>query len=188
MQDEPARPLKRLRLRNQDGHASSSLANSSQIPGAAVMRRPKLEDAEVSQACAELLPESKGPTPEPIVEKIRPEAQPVLPQPLGVLGRSDLSPVSATKRAELDALTQQHLRDKGKEPLLPQVTSKVKRVLPVRSLHPVHFKEPNVDPGIILSAKQKVHDGPVLIRPKDEPFTDDMVHLEVPIAVIHPGN
>lgn len=198
MHDEPARPLKRLRLRNQESQVSPSLANSSQTLGGAVMKRPKLEDAEQPQTLAERQPQGIAETPEPSVGNIRPELQPVsspqahlvnkgkqpaLPQPLAVQGRSDLSPTSATKRAESDLLhTQQRLRDKGKEPLSPQIAAKEKRSIPVRSFHP------NAEPGIILSPKWKVHDTPALMKPKDEPFTDDILQLEVPIAVIHPGN
>lgn len=197
LHDEPARPLKRLRLRNQESQVSPSLANSSQTLGGAVMKRPKLEDAEQPQTLAERQPQGIAETPEPSVGNIRPELQPVsspqahlvnkgkqpaLPQPLAVQGRSDLSPTSATKRAESDLLhTQQRLRDKGKEPLSPQIAAKEKRSIPVRSFHP------NAEPGIILSPKRKVHDTPALMKPKDEPFTDDILQLEVPIAVIHPG-
>lgn len=196
LHDEPARPLKRLRLRNQESQVSPSLANSSQTLGGAVMKRPKLEDAEQPQTLAERQPQGIAETPEPSVGNIRPELQPVsspqahlvnkgkqpaLPQPLALQGRSDLSPTSATKRAESDLLhTQQHLRDKGKETLSLQIAAKEKRSIPVRSFHL------NAEPGIILSPKRKVHDTPALMKPKDEPYTDDILQLEVPIAVIHP--
>ena len=196
LHDEPARPLKRLRLRNQENQISASLPNSS------VMKRPKLEDAELPQTHAERQPQGMAETSETSLGNIRPELHPVSPPqahnvnkgkqpilPLAEQGRSDLSPPSATKRAEHDLLhTQQRFRDKGKVPLSPQIAAKEQRAIPVRSFHPVRFKEPNVEPDIILSPKQKVHDTPALVKPKDEPFTDDMLQLEVPIAVIHPGN
>ncbi|GMP97077.1 hypothetical protein CsSME_00045470 [Camellia sinensis var. sinensis] len=42
-----------------------------------------------------------------------------------------------------------------------------------------------VDTGIVLSPKPHVHDSRALIKPKDEPFTDDILQSEVPSAVIH---
>ncbi|CBI37177.3 unnamed protein product, partial [Vitis vinifera] len=145
LHDEPARPLKRLRLRNQES-----------------------QDAEQPQTLAERQPQGIAETPEPSVGNIRPELHPV-------------SSPQAHLRAESDLLhTQQRLRDKGKEPLSPQIAAKEKRSIPVRSFHL------NAEPGIILSPKQKVHDTPALMKPKDEPFTDDILQLEVPIAVIHP--
>ncbi|CAL5394512.1 unnamed protein product [Camellia sinensis] len=42
-----------------------------------------------------------------------------------------------------------------------------------------------VDTGIVLSPKLHLHDSRALIKPKDEPFTDDILQSEVPSAVIH---
>lgn len=47
----------------------------------------------------------------------------------------------------------------------------------------MRFKEPKVEPGVVHSPKRNAS---ALIKPKDEPVTDDMPHFEVPLAVIHP--
>ncbi|GMY06344.1 probable inactive histone-lysine N-methyltransferase SUVR2 isoform X5 [Fagus crenata] len=81
--------------------------------------------------------------------------------------------------------------NKGKQPLLPQVASPGKRPMSERASHVVCIKEPTVVPGIVLLPKRNVPDTHALIKPKDEPFTDDMFtddvsQYSVPIAVIHP--
>ncbi|KAK4366161.1 hypothetical protein RND71_014041 [Anisodus tanguticus] len=48
------------------------------------------------------------------------------------------------------------------------------------------LKEPKKEPGGEQSPKQKMLGSLALIKPKDEPYTDDMPQFEAPIAVIHP--
>ncbi|KAF2292701.1 hypothetical protein GH714_026810 [Hevea brasiliensis] len=82
---------------------------------------------------------------------------------------------------------------KGKEPLLPQVSPREKRPIVERPSHGVQFKDREVDPDSVLIPKQKVVDSYALIKPKDEPFTDDLPpddvpRYEAPIAVIRPDS
>lgn len=70
--------------------------------------------------------------------------------------------------------TQLHAKNKGKQPILSKEKSS-----------PNAAKEANVEPSLVLK-KKSVAKQPLLI-PKDEPVTDDMPNLAVPLAVIHPG-
>lgn len=76
---------------------------------------------------------------------------------------------------------------KGKEPVSPQDAS-----TPKRASHALCIRGPTVEPAIVPSPKKVVSSTHVFIRPKDEPFTDDMFtdnapQYEAPIAVIRPG-
>lgn len=71
-------------------------------------------------------------------------------------------------------------KNKGKQPVMSRPLAPV---VP----HGVRFKERAVaEPGIVLIPKRNVNIHQ-LLKPKDEPFTDDMAQDEVPIAVILPG-
>ncbi|XP_015579282.1 probable inactive histone-lysine N-methyltransferase SUVR2 isoform X1 [Ricinus communis] len=72
---------------------------------------------------------------------------------------------------------------KGKEPMLPHVASEEKRPSVERPSHAVQIRDPVVDRG-----KQKMPESYALIKPKDEPFTDDLppTDLEAPLAMIQP--
>ncbi|XP_021831299.1 probable inactive histone-lysine N-methyltransferase SUVR2 isoform X2 [Prunus avium] len=86
---------------------------------------------------------------------------------------------SPESRAELQQPISPHIgnKNKGKQPVMS------KPLAP----HGVRFKELVVaEPGIILLPKQNVNTHQ-LLKPKDEPFTDDMAQDEVPIAAILPG-
>ncbi|XP_024045527.1 probable inactive histone-lysine N-methyltransferase SUVR2 isoform X5 [Citrus clementina] len=77
---------------------------------------------------------------------------------------------------------------KGKEPVSPQVASAQNR-----ASHALCIRGPTVEPGIVPSPKKVVPSTHVFIRPKDEPFTDDMFtdnapQYEAPIAVIRPDS
>lgn len=85
---------------------------------------------------------------------------------------------SPESRAELQQPISPHIgnKNKGKQPVMS------KPLAP----HGVRFKEMVVaEPGIILLPKQNVNIHQ-LLKPKDEPFTDDMAQDEVPIAAILP--
>ncbi|CAL5391595.1 unnamed protein product [Camellia sinensis] len=164
MHEEPERPLKRLHLRNQNDHVSPYFGlgeTSSRGP-------PKVEEPLVR---------NKG-------------KQPVLPKPVSIQnsfepsqpGAADRTEPFATRRTESDLVSPlvRHT-GKGKEPLLPQIAPRIS----VRSPHAVRLKEPMVDTGIVHSPKLHLHDSRALIKPKDEPFTDDILQSEVPSAVIH---
>ncbi|KAL4558624.1 hypothetical protein LXL04_036825 [Taraxacum kok-saghyz] len=90
-------------------------------------------------------------------------------QPVSDMTESDV----LTETGSESGISVRHLRNKGKEPILSQE----KRVVSDRvSSHGVRFKEP------------KVKQSPVfLVKPKDEPVTDDTsAPAVVPLAVIRP--
>uniref|UniRef100_A0A5B6YPP7 Putative histone-lysine N-methyltransferase SUVR2 isoform X1 n=1 Tax=Davidia involucrata TaxID=16924 RepID=A0A5B6YPP7_DAVIN len=207
--DEPERPLKRLRLRYQGVQASPSSGNSSPGLGVTLLRKPKVEQSEPPETSPEQqsqgviesplpnigkrMPESQSVSPHPLIRNKG--KQPVMPKPLTVQERYEQSQPGAngriqscaTKRTEFDPISPPiRLRDKGKEPLSPQIAPKEKMPISERPSHALRFKEPKVEPGIVLLPKQKVPDTHAFIKPKDEPFTDGMPQFEVPIAVIHP--
>ncbi|KAA8543414.1 hypothetical protein F0562_021091 [Nyssa sinensis] len=139
------------------------------------------------------MPESWSVSPQPLIRNKG--KQPVMPKPLTVQERSEPSQLSATdrtqscatRRTESDSMPSPiRLRDKGKGPLSPQIARREKSSISERPYHALRFKEPKVGPGIVLLPKQKVPDTHNLIKPKDEPITDDMPQFEVPIAVIRP--
>ncbi|KAG6724450.1 hypothetical protein I3842_03G259600 [Carya illinoinensis] len=91
---------------------------------------------------------------------------------------------------EIKETPQRSIVNKGKQPLLPQIEPLGKRSMSERTAS-IRIKEPMAEPGIASLPKPKVPDTHVLIKPKDEPFTDDMFSsdvpdYEVPIAVIRP--
>ncbi|KAA8550711.1 hypothetical protein F0562_002395 [Nyssa sinensis] len=94
--DEPERPLKRLRVRNQEGQVSPSLSNSGPRLGGTSLRQPKVEQLEPSESCSQLQSQgiAESPQPTPTVENSRPESPSLSPQPL--------------------------IRNKGKLPVLPK--------------------------------------------------------------------
>lgn len=65
--------------------------------------------------------------------------------------------------------------NKGKQPISP-------------NSHPVQPRDRGIEHPAIHSASQKTSGTLALIKPKDEPFTDDMPHYEAPIAFLPPGN
>lgn len=156
-QDEPERPLKRLR-RGQGGPGSSSVNACNNSLGGSPLKRPKVEEGEPPDPCLQQRPQEMMEKPQSILKPIAPQHGTV---------------------------------NKGKQPLLPQIASPGKRSMSERASH-VCIREPIVEQGIVLLPMQKVPDTHLLIKPKDEPFTDDMLtadvpDYEVPIAVIHPG-
>ncbi|KAJ9565003.1 hypothetical protein OSB04_000969 [Centaurea solstitialis] len=182
--EEPERPLKRLRLRHQDGQASSSISSSPNSRGTP-LKVPKLEidnlpDAIPKSRSRALAKASAG---EPVT---RNESQPVSPQAHGrnkgktpVLANTLTQP-DVTNESESDsALRARHLRDKGKEPISPQTDPREKRPNADRPSHGVRFKEPKPKQLPKQSAL-------TLIKPKDEPITDDASPVVVPLSVIRP--
>ncbi|KAF5482470.1 hypothetical protein F2P56_003040 [Juglans regia] len=146
--DEPERPLKRLRLRGQGGQVSPSVNACNQSLGGSSVKRPKVEEDELSKTSFRQQPREIKETPH------------------------------------------RNIVNKGKQPLLPQIEPLGKRSMSERAAS-IRIKEPMAEPGIASLPKQKVPDTHGLIKPKDEPFTDDMFSsdvpdYEVPIAVIRP--
>ncbi|KAL8262034.1 hypothetical protein R6Q59_026083 [Mikania micrantha] len=154
--EEPERPLKRLRLRHQDG---PSCTNSSPNSHGTLLKKPKLEIDDLPYA----IPRSQA-------RAINATGEPVLPQLQGrnkgkqpVLG--DTQP-EATNESDSGL---RHLRDKGKGPVSPQTDHRELRSISGRPSQP----KPK---DTTLS----------LIKPKDEPVTDDTLPLSVPLSAIRP--
>ncbi|XP_074304279.1 putative inactive histone-lysine N-methyltransferase SUVR2 isoform X2 [Silene latifolia] len=81
------------------------------------------------------------------------------------------------------------VRNKGKQPVSSHNTGgsreREKRAVSDRPAQALQLKEPKLEPGTALSGKQRQPQKNVLLKPKDEPFTDDVVSIE-PLAVVHP--
>ncbi|XP_057507370.1 probable inactive histone-lysine N-methyltransferase SUVR2 isoform X2 [Actinidia eriantha] len=206
--EEPERPLKRLRLRNQEGHGSPSVGNSHSRMGVTSLRQPKTEESELPYTCPEQWSLNMAGSSQFNAENIRvgsrplsPQSlvrnkgkQPVVPKPSSVkerfessqLGAAGTTDSFATSRTEPVSISPPlRLREKGKEPLPPQLAPRDKKTISGRSPHAVHLEEHNVKRGVVLFPKQ-VHNSHTLIKPKDEPFSEDIPQFEVPIDVIHP--
>ncbi|XP_059297613.1 probable inactive histone-lysine N-methyltransferase SUVR2 [Lycium ferocissimum] len=142
MHEEPERPLKRLRLRYQEGQPSPSANNSSARTSLKRLRRG--EEGE--------LPGSRF---------------------------QNQSQGEANPSSHRDNL---RLNGTQTSPIMSRGTSSVA----AKASHASILKEPKKEPGGELSPKQKMLGSLALIKPKDEPYTDDMPQFEAPIAVIHP--
>lgn len=168
--DEPDRPLKRLRL-NQDNHVSPSVTNC--IPGLGVgeLKKPKVEADELNAQ------EITNPKPQavPLQPLVRDKGK----QP--VSNESGSPVISVPSHSPL-----MRSRDKGKEPLLPQNTPKDFRVLSERSSHGVCIREPKVDAVTSLPPKQ-VPNGYVLTKLNDRQSTDEKLRADVAVTKVHPG-
>ncbi|KAK9756851.1 hypothetical protein RND81_01G124900 [Saponaria officinalis] len=133
MQDEPERPLKRLRLRQQGPGAPSS-GQPSPTSGVGPLKIPKPEPVEPDAS----------PSQSDQCRNTRSGSRHVSPQPL--------------------------VRNKGKQPI---------------SSHSTPASTGRVLPSAATPGKQKQPQMIALIKPKDEPFTDDVVSIE-PLAVVLP--
>ncbi|MCD7467422.1 hypothetical protein HAX54_004843 [Datura stramonium] len=172
--DEPERPLKRLRLRQQEVQASSSANNSSSISAGTSFKKVE-EQAELpgtnSQGC------SQG-------HQLNNRSAAAESHPIPYLtyvrnkGKQPVSPNNADRLENNANSRQNHL--KGKETQTPQITSRDKGLVLGKPSHASNLKEPKTEPDIELSQKQKMLGTRAFIKPKDEP------QFEVPIAVIHP--
>ncbi|PIN05360.1 Histone-lysine N-methyltransferase [Handroanthus impetiginosus] len=208
--EEPERPLKRLRRRYRDGQSSSSNAPSNSDPRIPLVR-PKEEPNELPETCPPKLNASQAieESPQATVENARVNSQgvrcqlagknkgkqPISPNSLVVLEVCDPCQASGTSRSQQNtqSITESRspshpmrLRDRGKGTVSPQMPSRRKRSVPENSSLAVCLKEPKVEPGIDQSPQQKSIASHTLIKPKDEPVTDDMPPPVVPIAVVHP--
>ncbi|KAL0419721.1 UNVERIFIED_CONTAM: putative inactive histone-lysine N-methyltransferase SUVR2 [Sesamum radiatum] len=121
--------------------------------------------------------------------------QPVSPESLILHERSDPSQPSSMSRSQentqliIESRSHSHpmrLRDRGTRAVSPQIPSREKRPVPDSSSHALRLKEPKVEPGIILSPKKRSNASQALLKPKDEPVTEDMACLEVSGAITHP--
>ncbi|XP_011083058.1 probable inactive histone-lysine N-methyltransferase SUVR2 [Sesamum indicum] len=209
--EEPERPLKRLRLRYRDGQSSSVSMPESSVHRTPLVR-PKEEPNELPETCPLKLNASQGRagTPQPSAENRKVNSQAAsCPLPGKSTGKQPISSKSlvATDGCEpcwpssidlnhqdTQLITETRapqpigLRDRGKGSDYPQIPSGEERSVRESSRHAVCLKEPKVEPGIILSPKEKSSGCHALIKPKDEPVTDVFLPLEVPLAVIHPDS
>ncbi|XP_015079521.1 uncharacterized protein LOC107023361 isoform X2 [Solanum pennellii] len=165
--EEPERPLKRLRSRHQEVHSSSISAGTS--------FKKVEEQAELpgtnSQGC------SQGPELNNRNAAAESQSVPCLTY-VRKEGKQPVSPNSAD-RLENNAISRKN-RLKGKETQTPQIISKEKGLVLGKASRASILKKPKTEPDIEILG---THD---LIKPKDEPHTVDMPQLEVPLAVIHP--
>ncbi|KAH9622288.1 hypothetical protein KSS87_007441 [Heliosperma pusillum] len=156
MQDEPERPLKRLRLKNQD-HGAGSNGQPSPTAGGGALKIPKVEpgqpDTSPSQ-CDQLTTRSPR-------RSTRANSQPVSPQSL--LRHKGKEP--ATSHIDEASLG------------VVQPSKKPSQAL--------RLKESRTEQGTSHNGKQKQPQMIGLITPKDEPITDDVVSIE-PLAVVLP--
>ncbi|KAI3772955.1 hypothetical protein L6452_04151 [Arctium lappa] len=196
IQEEPERPLKRLRLRNQDGQASPSSINPCTNSSETLLKRPKLEVDELPEAQPQLQSTAVTEPVSPLNRGRNKGKQPILPNASGRLEGSGVSqsadverthPVVADATDSESAILSRHLRDKGKKHLSPQSDPRENISISNKPSLAVRFKEPKVERGINVMPKQKAH---ALIKPKDEPLTDDppCPRFEVPLAVIMPDS
>ena len=174
--NELVRPLKRIRLKKQEGLASCSHRNDSSNVVGTFLKKPKVEEDELPPASlqqqslqynvgnisTEFLPASPGPvSPQPVSPALvsshhsgmKKGKQIVEPRPLAVLERSEPNSHSS----------QMHVSYKGKEPMSPHVTSNGKGLERVSLA--LRIKDPAPEPGII--PKKRVPDTHALIIPKE---------------------
>ncbi|KAL2238714.1 UNVERIFIED_CONTAM: putative inactive histone-lysine N-methyltransferase SUVR2 [Sesamum indicum] len=208
--EEAERPLKRLRLRYRNGQTSSSITPDTSVPRTPLIR-PKEEPGELRET---RLPEVNGSqaiveSPQPNVENIKSKPQsvtrqsigknkgkqPVSPESLIVHERSDPRQPSSISRSQentqliIESRSHSHpmrLRDRGTRAVSPQIPSREKRPVPDSSSNALRLKEPKVEPGVILSPKRRSNASQALLKPKDEPVTEDMACLEVSGVITHP--
>ncbi|XP_075105227.1 putative inactive histone-lysine N-methyltransferase SUVR2 isoform X2 [Nicotiana tabacum] len=110
-------------------------------------------------------------------------------QPLGVLDSSQ-SMGDESQAGSCPSLG----RNKGKKPissnsLVPQGGSPLSQPSNIDKSLPVSRRAGSISGnGIPVSPTMKSNANHAFIKPKDEPVTDDLPHLEVPLAVICPGS
>ncbi|KAL3850001.1 hypothetical protein ACJIZ3_011883 [Penstemon smallii] len=204
--EEMGRPLKRLRLKNRGGQSSSHTGvtktplvrpkeEPEELPetlplklngshGMAESSHPDAENTRAKQQAVTCQSPGKDKEKEPISPKSLVAQENGDPcQPSGTSGNQHNTPL---RTEPVSTSHPMRLRDRVKGSVSPQISSKERRPLLGSSSHAVHLQEPRVEPGIVLSPKQKSAATPPLIKPKDEPLADDMPLLVIPIATISP--
>ncbi|XP_022157500.1 probable inactive histone-lysine N-methyltransferase SUVR2 isoform X2 [Momordica charantia] len=94
--------------------------------------------------------------------------------------------LSVPKRSETDPSPSRRV-DKGKEPVSPNMVARVKNSNVDRPSTAVRIKEPAAE-SCVKNSKVRASGALSLLKPKDEPFTDDIFTNELPIAAIHPDS
>ncbi|XP_010936035.1 probable inactive histone-lysine N-methyltransferase SUVR2 [Elaeis guineensis] len=198
--DEPGPYRTSLRIRQDDDQLTPSMYHSD-VTGESLLKRQKLE----AYASPEIHSERRRAELCSSQSNLRSKAvQPISPQPsLRQDMTEDISPQPS------------HPSERG-GPISPQINCRETRVsshahqaAPVQadsgSLlktyrlgrqpahenpgNAVHFKEPKIEPGTEVLQKNDTADQCMaFIRPKDEPYDDDSVGFETPIAMIYPSH
>ncbi|KAF5763112.1 putative [histone H3]-lysine(4) N-trimethyltransferase chromatin remodeling SET family [Helianthus annuus] len=163
--EEPERPLKRLRLRHQDGSSSSANANGTPL------KKPKLEIDDLPFAIPRSQSRAKNATAETVSVSPEPQARNKGKQPV----ITDTEPDETNVSGSDSGLRLRRLRDKGKEPVSSQTSSRELRS---------HSGRPSV--GASYKGPKPKQTGGPLIKPKDEPIADDASPLPAPLSVIRP--
>lgn len=157
MVEEPLRPLKRLRLRAQEGQSSRPLTILGHSSPAFPLKIPKLEDGTVPEISSRLQPQS----------------------------RADLSDGNARNDAP-HVPPQDAIVNRGKQPVSPRVTPKGGRSMSDHTSLAEPLKESAAEPRADPFVNNKMPVSFTLITPKDEPV-DDLPDFEIPLAVILSG-
>lgn len=167
--EEPERPLKRLRLRHQDGPSCTSSSPVSQL------KKPKIEIDDLPDAIPKSRSQAKTSTENPVSSpqlQGKNKGKQVQPDVEKSQSQADVTDKSGSD----SGLRPTRSKDKGKELITPQTGPRETRSVSDRPAHGVRFKEPQPKQTILP-----------LIKPKDEPVTDDKSLPEVPLSVVRPG-
>nr|XP_043636420.1 probable inactive histone-lysine N-methyltransferase SUVR2 isoform X2 [Erigeron canadensis] len=171
--EEPERPLKRLRLRHQEGPSGTGSSSNSHVTP---LKKPKIEIDTLPYAIPRSQARAMAITSEPTsaqIEGTNKGKQPVSANTL--VGDAEKSQPDVTNESGSGAsLRPRHRRDKGKEPISPQSDRRERRSGSDRPSQGVRIKEPKPKQTAIP-----------LIKPKDEPVSET-TPLEVPPSVIRP--
>ncbi|XP_047941753.1 probable inactive histone-lysine N-methyltransferase SUVR2 isoform X2 [Salvia hispanica] len=190
--EESTQPLKRARLRYQDGQSTSSAAATDSgptmpliIPKDEPTEPPNIRSPEVNASQGLVLSpqpsaENRRRTDPQLLGKVKGK-QPAYSESLVVHEVCDpCQPNSATSPSHA-----MKLRDRGKQSICPQTSSGDKILFPQGSPQATH-KEWKVVRGCVPAPKKKRASNFALIIPKEEPVTDDMPQLVLPVAIIGP--
>lgn len=196
--EEPERPLKRLRHRNRDGQTSSSSTSNINVPKTPFVK-PKEEPDERPDGHLPMANGLHG-TVDPVdtcqslganKQEQHSSAKSLIvdekydPCQLSDIGRIQQNTSLRTERRS--PCHPMRLRDRGKGSVSPQ--SGEKSAVSGSSSNAACLKDPNNKCGIVLSPlpKKKSKGNHTLIKPKDEPITDDTSCPGFPVAKLHPG-
>lgn len=191
--EESTQPLKRARHRYQDGPSTSSAAATDSGPTMPLII-PKDEPTKPPNICPPEVNASQGLvlSPQPSAENGRTDPQllskvkgkqPIYSEPLVVHEVCNpCQPNSATSPSHA-----MKLRDRGKQSICPQTSSGDKSLFPHGSPQATRKKEWKVVRGCVPVPKKKRASNFAFIIPKEEPVTDDMPQLVLPITTIDSG-
>ncbi|XP_031121913.1 histone-lysine N-methyltransferase SUVR4-like isoform X2 [Ipomoea triloba] len=205
---ESEKPLKRLQSKHQDDQPSLSCDNSSSTLAGASFKKPKVKCNDVSgESCPSVLQgmvashqlshggrEAQTPSASYQTYTRSKGKEPILPKPMVLPDKSlptqpagaDRNQTNVLRKAKAGPKPSSHpmrLRDRQRKPQTLQ-PARDKTLAPGHSSHVLHLKEPKTEACLVLTPQQKMLTAHDFIKPKDEPFTDDAPHPEVPIAVI----